>query len=395
MAHKKTSFVKEVWSLDRMDLLRSREEEDTVMQRAKSILVATHKRLVSPACCLCQTPFCIHIHAPTPTSDKLIIVHGALQRALPITQCAWTPSAPSGSPVAMRSTPWFWKRARFPEISEIFKNRKYTLARKYYIHNLFFGMKFPEKLHFSYKNYFSGIKFPKITYHVFVCDSEHYMEKNVWELFSWKSNLSYMNWQCKYLMYLFFPVLKALACGRQSRCLGWTYKLPGGQTFSIKLSSLSVGFPQRRPSNLIKRPRFINSPVVRFINHPACSLYNNPFFALHQVFALSNEATFSELIFAIISGRSVFDSVAETLEVLETLEISGVKRTAFCNDPFLASRTKIAKPKNSGEGSKIGKLTKVFSPHLLFLPFLDFLAFLLLQGIPCFFWVFFPPFPRI
>ena len=27
----------------------------------------------------------------------------------------------------------------------------------------------------------------------------------------------------------FFPVLKPLACGRQSRCLGWTYKLPGGQ----------------------------------------------------------------------------------------------------------------------------------------------------------------------
>ena len=53
---------------------------------------------------------------------------------------------------------------------------------------------------------------------------------------------------------VFFPVLKPLACGRQSRCLGWTYKLPGGQKFSIKLSALSVGFPQRRPLNLIKDP---------------------------------------------------------------------------------------------------------------------------------------------
>ena len=47
---------------------------------------------------------------------------------------------------------------------------------------------------------------------------------------------------------------------------------PGGQKFSIKLSALSVGFPQRRPFNLIKRPQFINPPGGRFINHPACSL---------------------------------------------------------------------------------------------------------------------------
>ena len=59
---------------------------------------------------------------------------------------------------------------------------------------------------------------------------------------------------------VFFPILKPLACGRQSRCLDWTYKLPGGQKLSIQLSALSVGFPQRRPLNLIKRPQFINSP---------------------------------------------------------------------------------------------------------------------------------------
>ena len=71
---------------------------------------------------------------------------------------------------------------------------------------------------------------------------------------------------------VFFPVLKPLACGRQSRCLGGTYKLPRGQKFRIKLSPLSIGFPQRRPLNLIKRPEFINSPGVPFTNHPACSL---------------------------------------------------------------------------------------------------------------------------
>ena len=71
---------------------------------------------------------------------------------------------------------------------------------------------------------------------------------------------------------LFFPLLMPLACGRQSRCLGWTYKLPRGQKFSIKLSALSVGFPLRRPLKLIKRPEFTNSPGVGFINHPKCSL---------------------------------------------------------------------------------------------------------------------------
>ena len=62
-----------------------------------------------------------------------------------------------------------------------------------------------------------------------------------------------VNWQCKCVMF-FFPVLKPLTCCRQSRCLGWTYKVPGGQKFSIKLSPLSVGFPQRRPLNLVKDP---------------------------------------------------------------------------------------------------------------------------------------------
>ena len=43
------------------------------------------------------------------------------------------------------------------------------------------------------------------------------------------------------LMCCIFPILKPLTCGRQSGCLGWIYRLPGGQKFSFKLSSLSVG----------------------------------------------------------------------------------------------------------------------------------------------------------
>ena len=76
---------------------------------------------------------------------------------------------------------------------------------------------------------------------------------------------------------VFSPVLKPLACGRQSRCMGWTYKLPGGQKFSIKLAPLSVGFPQRRPLSLIKRPQFVNFPGVRFFNRPACNFSTAPF----------------------------------------------------------------------------------------------------------------------
>ena len=76
------------------------------------------------------------------------------------------------------------------------------------------------------------------------------------------------------MFWFFFPVLKPRACSRQSRCLDWTYKLPGGQQFSIKLSPLSVAFPQR-PFNLVKRPQLKNSAGVRFRKHPACSLYRD------------------------------------------------------------------------------------------------------------------------
>ena len=52
--------------------------------------------------------------------------------------------------------------------------------------------------------------------------------------------------------------------------LRWAYKLLGSQKFSLKLSPLSVGFPQRRPLNWIERPQFTKSPGLWFISHPAC-----------------------------------------------------------------------------------------------------------------------------
>ena len=41
-------------------------------------------------------------------------------------------------------------------------------------------------------NILGGINFPKITYHVFVCDSENYMEKLFGNYFLGKSHFSYM-----------------------------------------------------------------------------------------------------------------------------------------------------------------------------------------------------------
>ena len=87
-------------------------------------------------------------------------------------------------------------------------------------------------------------------------------------------------------MYCICSVLKPLACGRQSQCLGWTYKLPGGQKFSIKLSALSVGFPQRRPLILIKKTPIYKLSRGPIYKPPCVQLINNPFFAIHQVFAL-------------------------------------------------------------------------------------------------------------
>ena len=55
-----------------------------------------------------------------------------------------------------------------------------------------FSNVFPEILHFSYKKFFFGINFTKITYQVFVCDSENYMEILFGNYFLRKSHFSYI-----------------------------------------------------------------------------------------------------------------------------------------------------------------------------------------------------------
>ena len=51
-----------------------------------------------------------------------------------------------------------------------------------------FGINFPNNYISVTRKYFSGINFPKITFHVFVCDSENYMEKCFWNYFLGKSH---------------------------------------------------------------------------------------------------------------------------------------------------------------------------------------------------------------
>ena len=70
-----------------------------------------------------------------------------------------------------------------------FKNAR----RKDHIHTFLFSEIIPEIIHFSLKSYVSGIAFPKITLHVFVCDSENYMEKLFGNYFLGKSHVSFTN----------------------------------------------------------------------------------------------------------------------------------------------------------------------------------------------------------
>ena len=55
-----------------------------------------------------------------------------------------------------------------------------------------FGINFPKNYISVTRNYFSRINLPRITYHVFVCDSQNYMELAFWEYFLGKSHFSYM-----------------------------------------------------------------------------------------------------------------------------------------------------------------------------------------------------------
>ena len=141
---------------------------------------------------------------------------------------------------------------------------------------------------------------------------------------------------------VFFPVLRPLTCGRQSRCPGWTYKLPGGQKFSIKLPRLSVGFPQRRPLNLIERPQVYKLPRGAIYKPPCVHLINNPFFAIHQVFALSNKAFWPSQVMDV---RAVGSRTSSQKKHFPALRAMGRK--------FLARavhRTSISRPKTFSLG---------------------------------------------
>ena len=68
----------------------------------------------------------------------------------------------------------------------------YTLARKDYIHKCLLSELISRNITFQLQDLFSGINFPKITYQVFVCDLDNYMDKLFTNHFLEKSHFSYM-----------------------------------------------------------------------------------------------------------------------------------------------------------------------------------------------------------
>ena len=70
--------------------------------------------------------------------------------------------------------------------------RIYTPARKDSIHISSLSELISRKTTFQLQEKFSGTNFLTITYHVFICDSENYMEKLFRNYFLGKSHVSYM-----------------------------------------------------------------------------------------------------------------------------------------------------------------------------------------------------------
>ena len=71
----------------------------------------------------------------------------------------------------------------------IFENVMYTLARNDYIHKILFSELISRKITWQLQEHFN---FPKITYQVFVCDSENCMEQLFGNYFLGRSHFSYM-----------------------------------------------------------------------------------------------------------------------------------------------------------------------------------------------------------
>ena len=91
----------------------------------------------------------------------------------------WLPSQVASQPSCFPKTQLFWT-FRTTQIAP--KHGTYTPARKDYIYKVLFWGTF--QLH---KTISIGIHFRKITWHVFVCDSENYKE-TLLRIISWKNS---------------------------------------------------------------------------------------------------------------------------------------------------------------------------------------------------------------
>ena len=100
------------------------------------------------------------------------------------------------------------------------------------------GINFPKNyISVTYK-YFSGINVPKTTFHVFVCDSESYIQKKILELFSRKVAL-----QLRKTMFFLFVINFRLECKTVDFLLA-KYRF---QIFFVVSSASGVGKGRRSP----------------------------------------------------------------------------------------------------------------------------------------------------
>ena len=76
---------------------------------------------------------------------------------------------------------------------------------------------------------------------------------------------------------------QAVTCGRQSRCLGWTYKLPGSQKFNIKLP-LFLWISTEKTFKFNKKTPVYKLPRGAIYKPPCVQLINNLFFLLYIKF---------------------------------------------------------------------------------------------------------------
>ena len=133
-----------------------------------------------------------------------------------------------------------------------------------YIHNVFvLGINFlPNYISVTY---FSGINFPKITLHVFVCDSEHYMENCFGIIFL--ENLISVTW-------IVFSILisqQFLADNVMSVCIGPHGVHFAQQPFWLKSPLTSAANPSCWQSSIdIRRVRSTTDTQISATGRPSC-----------------------------------------------------------------------------------------------------------------------------